>query len=173
MLNFSSYILPIIVALVIIYGLFKKIEVFSCFINGAKKGLNIFKTLMPSLTALIVAVTMLDISGGLDFIKWLIKPFASALGIPDEVIPLAVISPLSGSGSLSVFENILAKYGADSFIGRVASVMMGSTETTFYAIAVYYGAIGIKKTRHTVIAGLFADFIGFILSNIMVRLFFC
>lgn len=173
MAEFSYYIMPTVVILIIIYGLYKRTRVFDAFTAGAKKGLKVFKSLLPSIMALVVGVTMLDISGGLDIIKWLFEPFATLLGIPKEVIPLAVVSPLSGSGSLSVFENILAKYGADSFIGRVSAVMMGSSETTFYAVAVYYGAVGIKKTRHTVAAGLFADFVTFALSAILVRIFFC
>lgn len=172
MQGFSYYILPSAAVIIIVYGLASRTKVFDAFIAGAKKGMVVFKNLFPSLLALIVAVNMLEVSGGLAVITRMLEPIARVFGFPKEVLPLAVISPLSGSGSLSVFENLLGNYGADSFIGRVASVLMGSTETTFYAVAVYYGAVGVKKTRHTVAAGLFADFVSFLLSSLTVRLFF-
>lgn len=173
MAEFSYYIMPTVIILIIVYGLYKRTRVFDAFTQGAKKGLRVFTSMLPSVMALIVGVNMLDISGGMDVLKWLFEPFATLLGMPKEAAPIAVISPLSGSGSLSVFENILSQYGADSFIGRVSAVMMGSSETTFYAIAVYYGSVGIKQTRHTVAAGLFADFVTFSLSAVLVRIFFC
>ena len=119
-----------------------------------------------------MAVSMLSASGALDLFSHFISPAAKALGLPPEVMPLALLRPVSGSGSTALLTQIFSDYGPDSFIGRVASVMMGSTETTFYAIAVYFGAIGVKKTRHTIPAALAADFTGYLASVWAVRWFF-
>lgn len=172
MINVSDYILPVFVILIITYGIFKKIDVFGTFIEGAKKGFDVFLSILPSLTALFLAIQMLKSSKGIDLLTFILSPVAELLKIPKEVLPMCILSPISGGGSLSVYESIISDYGPDSYIGRVASVMMGSTETTFYAIAVYYGAVGIKKIRHTAICSLCADFTSFIVSGIIVRLFF-
>ena len=170
--NISDYILPVFIVLIIGFGLYKKIDVFGTFIDGAKKGFDVFLSILPSLTALFLAVQMLKTSQGIDIITHLLSPIANLLKIPVETLPMCILSPISGGGSLSVYESIIGEYGPDSYIGRVASVMMGSTETTFYAIAVYFGAVGIKKIRHTAICSLCADFTSFILAGIIVRLFF-
>ena len=154
------------------YGFYKKIDVFSTFIDGAKKGFDIFLSILPSLTALFLAVQVLKSSQGIEFITKILSPVANLLKIPPETLSLCILSPISGGGSLSIYESIISEYGPDSYIGRVASVMMGSTETTFYAITVYFGAIGVKKIRHTAICSLCADLTSFILSPIMVSLFF-
>ncbi len=172
MSNISNYILPIFVSIIILFGLYKKIDVFGTFIDGAKKGFEVFLSILPSLTALFLAVQMLKTSQGIEIITKLLSPIADLLKIPVETLPMCILSPISGGGSLSVFESIIVDYGADSYIGRVASVMMGSTETTFYAIAVYYGAVGIKKIRHTAFCSLCADITSFILAGTIVRLFF-
>ncbi len=172
MTNFSDYILPFFIIIIISFGLYKKIDVFSTFIDGAKKGFDVFLSILPSLTALFLAVQMLKTSQGINIITKLLSPVADLLKIPVETLPMCILSPISGGGSLSVYESIISEYGPDSYIGRVSSVMMGSTETTFYAIAVYYGAVGIKKIRHTAICSLCADFTSFILAGIIVRLFF-
>ena len=172
MIKVSNYILPVFVCVVIFFGIYKKVDVFSTFIDGAKKGFDVFLSILPSLTALFLAVEMLKTSGGINILTFVLSPIAKLLNIPEEVLPLCILSPFSGGGSLSVYETILSEYGPDSYIGRVSSVMMGSTETTFYAIAVYYGAVGVKKIRHTAICSLCADFTSFILAGITVRLFF-
>lgn len=172
MTNFSDYILPFFIIIIISFGLYKRIDVFSTFIDGAKKGFDVFLSILPSLTALFLAVQMLKTSQGINIITKLLSPVADLLKIPVETLPMCILSPISGGGSLSVYESIISEYGPDSYIGRVSSVMMGSTETTFYAIAVYYGAVGIKKIRHTAICSLCADFTSFILAGIIVRLFF-
>ncbi len=172
MINFSDYILPIFVSIIVIFGLYKKIDVFGTFVEGAKSGFNVFLSILPSLTALFLAVQMLKTSQGIDILTYILSPIAKLLNIPEEVLPMCILSPISGGGSLTVYESIISEYGADSYIGRVASVMMGSTETTFYAITVYFGAVGIKKIRHTAICSLCADLTSFILAGIMVRLFF-
>lgn len=172
MKGLSDYILPTIVVLIVIYGGFKGVDVFNVFIDGAKNGFKIVFNIIPSLIALLLSINMLKASGGLDVLLSLLSPIGDFLGIPRDIIPLTILSPISGSGSLGVYESILKDFGPDSFIGRCASVMMGSTETTFYTLALYYGSIGVKKTRHTVPSALCADFTSFILSPRFVKVFF-
>lgn len=169
--SISDYILPVIVVIIILHGAFKGIDIFDIFINGAKSGFNTVLNITPSLIALLLGVNMLRSSGGLDVICSLLSPITDFLGIPSEVTPLAILSPISGSGALGMYESILKDFGPDSFVGQCASVMMGSTETTFYAITLYYGSINIKKTRHTLPSALCADFTSFILSPRFVKLF--
>ena len=167
----TDYILPVLVVLIIMHGAFKGINVFDEFIKGAKSGFTTVLDITPSLIALLLCVNMLRASGGLDVICSLISPITSFLGIPKEITPLAILSPVSGSGALGMYENILKNFGPDSYIGRCASIIMGSTETTFYAITLYYGSINIKKTRHTLPSALCADFTSFFLSPKFVSLF--
>ncbi len=157
---------------IILYGVFKGVNVFECFIEGAKKGFDMFLSLLAPVTALILMVTMLSSSGALGILSKLFSPLTSFLGIPSEVTPLCIISPLSGSGSLTMFEKILSTHGANSLAGRIASVISGSTETTFYALSVYYGSVGVEKTRFTVVASLIADFTSFIVSSFAIKLLF-
>ena len=164
------WVLPVMVVLIVAFGLFKKVKVFDLFMSGAKKGLMTVYDLLPTITGLVVAVTMLKASGGLELIAKAFSPVASLLGFPQETVPMALLSPVSGGGSLSLFESVLKSDGPDSFLGQVASVLMGSTDTTLYAVTVYYSAIGIKRTRHTLYAGLAADFASFVLSPLFVKL---
>ncbi|MBR3767408.1 MAG: spore maturation protein [Clostridia bacterium] len=167
---FQSAVLPFTAAFIVLYGLIKKLPVFELFLNGAKKALKQTADLLPALTALTVAVTMLTSSGGTDFISELLAPLTELIGIPKEVLPLCIISPLSGSGSLAVLEEILSTYSPDSYIGRTASVIAGASETTFYAVAVYYGSVGITKTRHTLPSALTADLVSYIAAAIYCRI---
>lgn len=168
--NWGSYILPIMVVGIVAFGLYKKVKVFDCFMTGAKKGLHTVYELMPSITGLVVAVSMLKESGAMDIVSGLLRPVTSIFGVPPEITPMALLSPVSGGGSLSLFESVLKNYGPDSFIGQVASVVMGSTDTTLYAVTVYYAAVNIKNTRHTLVAGLTADFMSLVLSVFFVKL---
>ncbi|MBR5218169.1 MAG: spore maturation protein [Clostridia bacterium] len=172
MSNFGAFALPILIGIIIFCGIIKKVGVFDCFLEGAKQSLAPSLSILPSLIGLIFAVSLLRASGALDLIVRLLSPVAELLGIPSQVMPLAVISPISGSGSLAVFDGILSQYGPDSFIGRVASVMVSSSETSLYAVTVYYGAVAIKRTRHTLAAALTADAVCFIISALTVKLFF-
>ncbi len=172
MKTLGAIVLPLVITSIVLFGIVRGVKIFDCFIEGAKDGLKTVKNILPSIVGLVVAVSMLKASGGLDIIVKLLSPLSGITGIPEEIMPLAVLNPISGGGALSMYELILKDYGPDSYLGRVASVMMGATETTFYAIAVYYGSVGIKKTRHTVMAGLIADFTSFIASAWTVRLFF-
>ncbi|MBP3330928.1 MAG: spore maturation protein [Clostridia bacterium] len=168
----GAVVLPVVIVLIIGAGLLRGVKIFDCFLEGAKEGLITVKNILPSIVGLVVAVGMLKASGGLDIIVKFLSPLSGITGIPEEIMPLAVLNPISGGGALSMYELILKDYGADSYLGRVASVMMGATETTFYAITVYYGSVGIKKTRHTTLAALIADFTSFVASAWTVRLFF-
>lgn len=168
----STYILPIFIFIIIGFGTYKRIDVFGTFVDGAKKGFDVFLSILPSLTALFLAVQMLKSSQGIEIITKILTPIADLLKIPPETLPMCILSPISGGGSLSIYESIINEYGPDSYIGRVASVMMGSTETTFYAIAVYFGAVGVKKIRHTALCSLCADLTSFILAGFFVRLLF-
>lgn len=172
MTKISDYLIPIIIIIMIFHGTFKGVDIFNEFITGAKNGFRIVYNITPSLIALIFAIDMLKASGALQVICSILSPVAKFLGIPEDLIPLCVISPISGSGSLGMYENLLKDNGPDSFIGRCASVIMGSTETTFYTMTVYYGSVGIKKTRHTLPCALCADFTSFILSSKIVNFFF-
>lgn len=166
------YLVPCIIALILLFGFVRKVPLFDTFLDGAKEGLRSTVSIAPALVGLIAAVTMLKASGALDLFTAAVRPLAQAVGLPPEVVPLTLLRPVSGSGSMALLNGIFADCGPDSFAGRVAAVMMGSTETTFYAIAVYFGAVGIKKTRHTVPAALSADLVSFLTSALAVRLFF-
>lgn len=171
MLNtLSSFILPIMILSIVVAAVIKKVKVFDVFMQGAKKGLFTLYELLPSIVGLVLAVTMLRQSGAMQLLSSFLSPLTDVFGIPEEITAIGLLSPVSGAGSLSIFENVLKEYGADSFIGKVASVVMGSTDTTLYAVTVYFSAIGIKNTRHTLYAGLTADFLSLVLSSFFVRL---
>lgn len=166
----SDFVIPVFIAIIMIIGLAKRVDVFSEFTDGAKENLKSVFDVLPALIALMTAIGMFKASGGLEIISSAIAPLTEFLGFPRECIPLALIRPVSGSGALAVFESILTEVSPDSFAGRVASVVIGSTETTFYTIAVYYGITKVKKTRHVIVSSLTADLTGFILSALTVRL---
>ena len=166
----SDFIIPFFIALIMVIGLIKRVDVFGEFTEGAKENLKAAFEVLPALIALMTAIGMFKASGALEVISSAISPVTGFLGFPEECIPLAIIRPVSGSGALAVFESILNDVSPDSFAGRVASVIIGSTETTFYTIAVYYGITGVKKTRHAVVSSLTADLTGFIVSALTVRL---
>ncbi len=167
----TDIILPAAVAFIIGYGVLKKTDIFFAFTEGAKEGLNSAAAILPALCFLMTAVGMIRQSGFLEMITGFIAPFADKIGFPAEVIPLAFLRPFSGSGALGFYEELCRSIPPDSFSARVASVLMGGSETTFYTVAVYYGAVGIKKGRNTVPAALFADLSAAILSVFAVNLF--
>ena len=167
----TSVILPLVTVLIVVFGIIKGFDVFDSFITGAARGLQSAVKLLPPLMGLVLGVTMLRQSGALDVITKMLETVAEITGIPVDVLPLTVLSPVSGSGSLTMYEQILKNFGPDSLEGRVASIIMGSTETTFYAVTVYYGSIGIKKSGCTVPAALLADMTSFVVSALSVNLF--
>jgi len=168
--SFGNYVIPLVIVIIIIAGLFRRENVFDLFMNGAKDGITVAISVLPALIALMTAIAMFHASGAFELLTKAIEPLCRTLNLPQDVVPLALMRPISGSGSLSLFESILKQHGPDSFTGRVASVLQGSTETTFYTVAVYYGAINVTKTRHTLPAALLADFTGFVMSIVAVRL---
>lgn len=168
----SIGVMPVLFFLIIGYGLCKKVNVFDAFLEGAMDGLKTSVKILPALVGLIAAITMFRVSGGMEFITRLLAPVTNLLGVPSEVMPLALLRPVSGSGALAVVSDLLKTHGPDSLIGRITSVMMGSTETTFYTLAVYYGSVGIKDIRFTVKAALLADLTGMLASVWVCRFFF-
>jgi len=171
-MNFTVFIIPVIICAVLIFAIIKKVDIMKEFTSGAYDGMKTAAKLLPSLALLLTSIGMLRASGALDIITGALSYVAEPLGIPKEVLPLVLLKPFSGSGSIAIIDDIFSQYGSDSFVGRVASVIAGSTETTFYTIAVYFGAAGISKTRHTIPSALTADIVGFVLSAFFVRFFF-
>lgn len=161
--------LPVVVGGILLWGLVKKTPVFDCFLSGAKNGLSTAAGLLPSLCALVTAVSMLQTSGAMALLVRLLTPVGNLLGIPPELLPLCLLRPLSGSGGVSVYQNILSTYGADSLLARQAAVISGASETTFYAMTVYYGSIGVKNTGCTLPAALLSDWVCYIAACRMVR----
>lgn len=156
----------------VLLGWVRRVSVFDSFCEGAKEGLSTTLRVFPSLLGLLVAIGMLRASGAMDALVALLQPVGRWLGIPAEVMPLALMRPVSGSGSLALVSDVFNRYGADSFVGRVASLIMGSSETTFYTVAVYFGSIGVRRTRHTVGASLLSDLCATVLAVAAVRVFF-
>lgn len=163
----SNLAIPLTILLILIYGLIEKNKVFDTFLDGAKEGIEIVVKIFPTLIGLFVAIGALRNSGILDFIIQLISPVVNFFKIPIEIMPLALLRPISGSASIAVGSDIMTQYGVDSTLGLIASTIMGSTETTLYTIAVYTSVVGIKKTRFVLIAALIGDFIGMLSSVII------
>ncbi|MBS5951002.1 MAG: spore maturation protein [Clostridium sp.] len=167
----TKSIIPIIIIIIITYGMIKGRKVYEWFIEGAKEGLKVCINIFPYLLAMIIAVNIFREAKLLEILNNMISPIAGVIGLPKEVIPLVLIKPLSGSGAMGILTDILKNYGPDSYIGLIASVIMGTTETIFYTVTVYFGAIQIKKVRHTVWAALLADMAAIIVSIFIVLRF--
>ena len=173
MLNYISIaIIPLIITAIVGYGLLKRISIFECFTSGATEGIETTIKILPSLIGLVCAISMLRASGAIDLLCSAVEPILNTIKFPKELVPLSLMRPISGSGALAIINDIIKTYGADSFLGRCASVMAGSTETTFYTLAVYLGSVGITNSRYTVKAALCADFAAMAASVILVRMFF-
>ena len=166
----TDYAVPIVLLLASVLTLWKKESTYDLLIDGAREGLRLLVSIVPTLIILMTAVTMLRESGAVEWLSGLLSPVFSFMGIPHETVLLVLIRPLSGSAALAIGADLMAQYGVDSQIGRTVAVMLGSTETTFYTISVYFGAAGIKKTRYTVPAALIADLTGFLVASWVVRL---
>lgn len=167
----TDYVVPVILLLACLLALHRKENAYDLLLGGAADGLKLLASIIPALILLLTAVSMLRASGAIEQISTLLAPAFRFFGIPPETALLVLVRPLSGSAALAVGADLMAQYGPDSTIGRTVAVMLGSTETTFYTISVYFGAAGIKKTRYTVPAALIADFIGFLVASWTVRLF--
>ena len=168
----SNIAMPLIILFIVYYGLKEKINVFDIFLDGAKDGINMVIKIFPTLIGLFVAIGALRSSGILDLIISIVTPVLNILRIPSEIMPLAMLRPISGSASMAVATDIMKSYGVDSFIGILAGVIMGSTETTIYTIAVYTGSVKVKKTRFVLAAALIADIFGIIASIIICMIMF-
>ena len=164
----TKSIIPIIVVIIITYGMIKGRKVYEWFIEGAKEGLKVCLNIFPYLLAMIIAVNIFREAKLLDLLNNMIAPIGGFIGLPKEIIPLVLIKPLSGSGAIGILTDIVKTYGADSYIGLIASVIMGTTETIFYTITVYFGAVQIKKIRHTLWAAVLADLTAIIISVLLV-----
>ncbi len=171
-MSVSDLVIPLLLGFVGIYGASRRVDVYAALTHGAEEGLGVLLRVLPSLVALLTAVYMFRASGAMDCLGRMLSPLLSALGIPPETAPLLLVRPISGSGALAVGGELMERFGADSYVGRVAAVMLGSSETTFYTAAVYYGAAGVTRTRYTIPAALFADGVMFVMSALAVRMVF-
>lgn len=167
-----TMIVPFTISGVALYGAFHRVDVYSALVQGAGEGLETLVRIIPALIGLMTAVYMLRASGALDLAAAALAPLMERMGLSPELLPLMLVRPISGSAALGVGAELISNYGPDSYLGRTAAVMLGSTETTFYTIAVYFGAVGITKTRYAVPAALCADLTGFLASAWAVRLCF-
>ena len=168
----TDYLVPLLLLFVSALALRKQENAYGLLLEGAEKGLAVLISIVPALILLLTAVHMLRASGAVDILSRFLSPVFSVFGIPPETALLVLIRPISGSAALAVGSELMARYGVDSAMGRTAAVMLGSTETTFYTISVYFGAAGIRKTRYAIPAALFADAVGFFMASFTVRFFF-
>jgi len=168
----SFFVIPAMLVGFPLYGLYKRVPVYEAFVEGAKEGFQVAVRIIPYLVAILFAIGMFRASGAMDFLASALQPVLSLVGFPAEVLPMAIIRPLTGSGSAGLVADMIQQYGEDSIFVKMAAVMFGSTETTFYVVAVYFGAVNIKKTRHAVPAGLTADIAAMLIAVWTVRLLF-
>ncbi len=168
----SDLIIPVLVLIIILYGIFKKTNVYDDFIEGAKESIGMSISMFPCLLAMILGINIFVNSGFLNVFLSMFETFFNFLKIPLDIVPLAIMRPISGSSSLALLNDLFSTYGPDSFIGRLGSVIQGSTETTFYVLTLYFGSIGIKKIRYALWAGLLSDLIGIIAAIFLVKMFF-
>lgn len=167
-----TMVVPLTISGVALYGAGRQVDVYAALIHGAGEGLETLLRIVPALVGLLTAVSMLRASGALDLAARLLAPLLDQVGVPSELLPLMLVRPISGSAALGVGAELIGTYGPDSYLGRVAAVMLGSTETTFYTVAVYFGAVGVTRTRYALPAALCADLTGFLAAAWAVRLCF-
>jgi len=160
----STYAIPAIFLVILSVGAYREVKVYDVFVEGAKEGMTTAIRIIPPLVGLLVAVGVFRASGAMELLVYAVKPVAELLGIPSEVMPLALLRPISGSASLALVADIMGTHGPDSFIGRAVSTMMGSTDTIFYTLTVYFGSVGIKNIRYTLVAALIADAVSVLVS---------
>jgi spore maturation protein B len=168
----SVFVLPTIIIGFPLYGLYRRVPVYEEFVAGAREGFQVAVNIIPYLVAILFAVAMFRASGAMDFFVEALRPLLAPLGVPPEVLPMVITRPLTGSGSAGIMLDLIGRYGEDSQIVKIAATMFGSTETTFYVIAVYFGAVNIRKTRHAVPAGLIADIAAMVLAVLVVKWLF-
>ncbi|RKN84627.1 spore maturation protein [Paenibacillus ginsengarvi] len=160
----SAWAIPVLIALIPLYGMSRKVPVYESFVEGAKDGFDTAVKIIPHLVGMMVAISVFRASGAMDLMIGWLKPLLAYAGVPSEVLPLAILRPITGSGSLAYTADLIGQYGPDSLIGRMASTIQGSTDTTLYVLTVYFGAVGIRQGRYALKVGLFSDLVGFAAS---------
>ncbi|MBN6888371.1 spore maturation protein B [Cytobacillus horneckiae] len=168
----SLWFIPALIGFILLYGTYKRVPTYESFVEGGKDGIKIAISIIPFLVGMLVAISIFRASGALEFFLDMIRPLFTAIGIPPDVVPLAIIRPISGNAALGMTSDLIAEHGPDSLIGRMASVIQGSTDTTFYVLTVYFGAVGIKKMGDALKVGLLADLAGFIAAIVIVLIVF-
>ena len=168
----STLILPLMILIILSAGMLKKVSIYEEFVEGAKDGFKVSITIIPYLVALIVSISMFRASGALDLVTSMFSSVLERISVSADIVPIMVTRSLSGSATLGLFSDIVTKHGADSYVAKLAAIMVGSSETTFYVLAVYFGSVGIKKFRYAVLTGLIADITGIVLSILVARVFF-
>lgn len=168
----SLTFIPLLIGIILLYGTYKRVPTYESFVEGGKEGIKIAVSIIPFLVGMLVAISIFRASGALDALMNWLRPLMKSMGVPAEIVPLLIIRPISGTAALGMTSDLIAVYGPDSFIGRLASVLQGSTDTTFYVLTVYFGAVGIKKMGDALKVGLLADVVGIIVSILIVGLIF-
>ena len=168
----SVLAIPGLMLFIVVYGTIKKVKIYETFVEGAKEGFNIGVRIIPYLVAMLIAIGIFRAGGAMELLAKLISPLTNLINMPADALPMAIMRPLSGSGALGVMSETIKAHGPDSLIGRMVAVMMGSGETTFYVLAVYFGSVSITKTRQAVPAGIIADIVGILMSVWIVNLIF-
>lgn len=167
-----KYFIPVLVIFILGYGFYKKVDIFDTFLLGVKEGIKCVYNLFPTVFGMVVAINLLTNSGIIMDICNILRPIFRGTLFPVEALPLGLLRPISGSSSLVILSSILKEYGPDSFIGRLASVMQGSTDTTIYIIGMYFGSIGIKKIRYSLVVGLLSDMVSMVMAVMVVSMLF-
>ncbi|CAM3569941.1 spore maturation protein [Marinicrinis lubricantis] len=168
----SIWAIPVIIVLIPLFAYYRKIPVYEAFVDGAKGGFDTAIKIIPHLVGMMVAISVFRASGAMDLLLGWLEPLLSRIGVPSEVLPLSILRSITGSGALAYATDLMKEHGPDSLIGRIASTIQGSSDTTLYVLTVYFGAIGIRKTRYALKVGLFADLVGFISSIIVCLIVF-
>lgn len=168
----SLWAIPLMLALIPLWGMIKGVKVYESFVEGAEEGLEVVIKILPFMVGMMVALAVFRDSGAMEVAAKLISPLTRPLGFPAEILPLLIVRPLSGAGSMAVVTDLLKLHGPDSFMGQLASVLMGSTDTTFYVLTVYFGSVGVRRTRYAASVGLIADAAGFLFGLLACNWFF-
>jgi len=168
----SIWAIPVVVVLIPLYAYFKKVEVYETFVDGAKEGFQTAVNIIPHLVGMMVAISIFRSSGAMEAMVGWMRPFLEMIGVPPDVVPLGILRPITGAGSLAFTADLIKEHGPDSIVGRIASTIQGSTDTTFYVLTVYFGAVGIRKVKYALKVGLIADIIGFIAAIVICLLVF-
>lgn len=172
MTQLANLMMPLLVLIVIGYGLYKKTDIYDVFVDGAKESFDMIFTMFPCLLGMIFGINIFLKSGALDIVFQLLNPFFEYLKIPLDILPIALMRPISGNSALAILNNIFEASGPDSFVGRMASILQGSTDTTFYILTLYFGSVGIKKMKHALWVGLIADIAGIITAIVLASILF-